>query len=71
LGTENLIAQILTGGTAGIVAALLLVIVLLLKGVLVPGYVYTVAMTKLTRYEEMAFKAMTVAERESSRGGAG
>ena len=65
---EQLLATILTGGTTGLIAALLLVIVLLLRGYIVPGYIYKAVETKLTRYEEIAFKAMSIAERASKDG---
>lgn len=62
---ESLVSTVLTGGTAGLIAALLLVIILLLKGYIVPGYIYQAVETKLTRYEELAYKAMSVAESQS------
>lgn len=65
---EQLFTTILTGGTTGLIAALLLVIVLLLRGYIVPGYIYKSVEGKLTRYEELAFKAMALAERASKDG---
>lgn len=69
VGTD-LVATIVTGGTAGLIAALVMVIALILKGTLVPGYVYQANLSKLTRFEEIAFKAMAIAERATSKDGA-
>lgn len=65
---ETLFTNLLTGGTTGIVAGLLLVILGLVTGRLVPGYLYKSLEAKLSRYEDLAFKAMTLAERASKDG---
>jgi len=67
---EQLFTTILTGGTTGLIAALLLVIVLLLRGYIVPGYIFKALETKLSRYEDLAFKAMSLVERASKDGAA-
>jgi len=61
--TENLVSTLISGGTAGIISGLLLVIILLLRGVIVPGYIYQSAIAKLTKFEDMAFTAMAMAEK--------
>lgn len=65
---NNLIGTIVTGGTSGLIAGLLLIIVLLIRGTLVPGYVYQAAMTKLGKFEDLAYKAMALAERAAQDG---
>jgi len=65
---EQLFTTILSGGSAGIIAALLLVIVLLVREDLVPGRAHKKLEAKLTRFEELAYKAMTLAERASKDG---
>lgn len=65
---EQLFTQILGGGAGALTAALLLVIVLLVTGKLVPGYQYKALEAKLARYEELAFKSITLAERASKDG---
>ncbi len=67
---EQLITNLLTGGTAGIISGLVLVIILLLREDLVPGRAHKKLETKLTRYEEVAYKAMTALERASKDGAA-
>ncbi len=65
---ETLFTQLLTGGTTGIIAGLVLVILGLVTGRLVPGYLYKALEAKLTRYEDLAYKAMTALERASKDG---
>jgi len=65
---EQLFTSLLTGGTTGIVAGLLLVIIGFITGRLVPGYLYKSLETKLARYEDLAYKAMALAERASKDG---
>jgi len=67
---ETLFTNLLTGGTTGIVAGLLLVIIGFVTGKIVPGHMYKSLEAKLARYEELAFKAMTLAERASKDGAA-
>lgn len=66
--TEQLFTNLLTGGSAGIISGLLLVIVFLVRGEVVPKYVYKAMEAKLTRYEDVAYKAMTALERASKDG---
>lgn len=66
--TESLFTQILTGGTAGIIACLLLVLWLLLTERLVVGSVYRRMESRLAVYEAMAIKAMELAERATGKG---
>jgi len=66
--TENLIGTLVSGGTAGIISGLVLVIILLLKGVIVPGYIYDAAVTKLTKFEDMAYRSMAALERATKDG---
>lgn len=61
--TDQLITTILGGGTTGIIAGLILVLYLLITEKLVVGGLYRRMEAKLTRYEDVAFKAMEVAER--------
>ncbi len=68
---EQLFTTILSGGSAGIVAGLLLVILGFVSGRIIPGYQYKALEAKLARYEELAFKSITLAERASKDGGAG
>lgn len=65
---DQLITTILGGGTAGVIAGLLVVIILLLRGDLVPKYIYRAAQDRLTRFEDLAYKAMALAERASKDG---
>lgn len=65
---EQLFTTILSGGSAGIIAALLLVIILLVREDLVSGRAYKRLEAKLSRYEELAYKAMSLAERASKDG---
>ncbi len=60
---EQLFTSILTGGTAGVIATLMTAIIMILKGWIVPGYIYQEAKARLTRYDEAAFKLMTFADR--------
>jgi len=66
--TENLIGTLVSGGTAGIISGLVLVIILLLRGVIVPGYIYQAAVTKLNKFEDMAYRAMSLAEKAAKDG---
>jgi len=65
---DQLFTSLLTGSTTGVIAGLLLVILGLVTGRLVPGYLYKSLEAKLARYEEMAYKALTLAERASKDG---
>lgn len=66
----GLFNTIVGGGTAGLVAALLLLIVMFVRETVVPGTIYRAQEKKLARYEELAFKAMTIAERATTKDGA-
>ena len=61
--TDQLITTILGGGTTGIIAGLILVLYLLITEKLVVGSLFRRTEAKLTRYEDVAFKALEVAER--------
>lgn len=65
--TEDLIARVLTGGSVGVIATLLLVIWLLLTERLVIGPVYRRDQARLAVYEGMAIKAMELAERATGK----
>jgi len=65
---ESLVSTLLTGGTAGIISGLLLVIILLLRGDIVPGYIVKALEAKLTRFEDLAYKAMTLVEKAAKDG---
>jgi len=69
--TEQIFTTIVTGGTAGVIATLLTAVILLVRGDVVPKYIYKALEAKLTRYEELAYKAMTALEHASKTGGAG
>jgi hypothetical protein len=66
--TEDLIARILTGGSVGVIATLLLVLWLLLTERLVIGSVFRRMEARLAVYESMAIKAMELAERATGKG---
>lgn len=66
--TESLVSTLISGGTAGIISGLLLVIIMLLRGVIVPGYIYQAAITKLGKFEDMAYRAMQLAEKAAKDG---
>lgn len=65
---EQLFTTLLTGSTSGIIAGLLLVILGFVTGKIVPGQTHKALEAKLARYEELAFKAMVLAERASKDG---
>ncbi len=67
--TEDLVARILTGGSVGVIATLLLVIWLLLTERLVIGSVFRRMESRLAVYEAMAVKALELAERVSGKVG--
>ncbi len=66
---ETLTTTIIGGGTAGLITFLLCALVAVLKGWWVPGYLYRAQETKLSRYEEIAYKAVAVAERTTGKEG--
>ncbi len=59
--------RILTGGSVGVIATLLLVLFLLLTERLVVGTVYRRMEARLAVYEAMAIKAMELAERATGK----
>lgn len=65
---SSLIGTIIGGGTAGLVAFLLLALLGVLTKKWVPYYLYAAVEVKLARYEDLAFKAVTLAERASKDG---
>lgn len=65
----SLVGQILAGGTAGIIATLLLVLYLLIREHLVVGSIARRTEARAARYEEMAIKALELAERAAKAGG--
>jgi hypothetical protein len=65
--TEDLVGRILTGGSVGVIATLLLVIWLLLTERLVIGSVFRRMEARLAVYETMAVKALELAERASGK----
>lgn len=67
--TEDLVGRILAGGSVGVIATLLLVIYLLITERLVVGTVYRRTEAKLARFEELAYKAMALAERATGKDG--
>lgn len=66
--TEELFRQVLTGGSVGVIATLLLVVWLLLTERLVVGSVFRRMESRLAVYEAMAIKAMELAERATGKG---
>ena len=66
--TGDAVWTIAQGGTAGLIAALLFALVGAARGWWVPGYLYRAVESKLARYEELAFKAMELAERATGKG---
>ena len=67
---EQLFTTLLTGSTSGIIAGLVLVILGFVTGKIVPGQTHKALEAKLTRYEDLAYKAMTALERASKDGAA-
>ena len=67
--TEELIGKILTGGSVGVIATLLLVLWLLLTEKLVVGAVYRRDVARLDVYEKMAIRAMDLVERTAPKVG--
>ncbi len=65
---QDVFATIVGGGTAGLITFLLAALLGVMKGWWTPGYLYRALEVKLARYEEMAYKAMTLAERASKDG---
>lgn len=65
--TEDLIARVLTGGSVGVIATLVLVLWLLLTEKLVIGAVAKRDQARLAVYEAMAIKAMELAERATGK----
>lgn len=66
---DELIPQILTGG-AGVVATLLGVLLMLVREQLVVGSIYKRTEAKLARFEDMAVRALELAERATKKDGA-
>lgn len=66
----QLLSNILAGGTAGIVSLLLGAILAILRGWLVPGYIYQDAVKRLARYDDATFRLLNLTERLSKDGGA-
>ncbi len=62
-----LLDTLLKGGTPGLILVLVLIVYALARGILVPGYAYREIATKLARYEDLAYKAVTSMERVTER----
>ncbi len=60
---------IVSGSTAGLITFLLCALLGVLKGWWVPGYIFRSLEAKLARYEDFAFKAVGLLERNTAKDG--
>ncbi len=66
---QDVFATIVGGGTAGLITFLLAALMGVLKGWWVPGYIFRALEAKLARYEDFAFKAVGLLERNTAKDG--
>jgi len=65
---DSLLQTVVAGGTTGLIAFLLLALLGVLKKWWVPYYLYAALEVKLARFEDMAFRAVALAERTTKDG---
>jgi hypothetical protein len=69
MSETSLVGQILAGGATGVIATLLLVLFLIIRESLVVGTIAKRTEARAARYEEMAIKALQLAERATAKSG--
>lgn len=66
---EQLITNIIAGGTTGLVSFLLTTVVAVIRGWWVPGYLYREQGEELARYRDLAFRSISISERLAGKDG--